>query len=65
LELSDVNANLAKSHIAKAGLSQTDPMLFKQAEALRECNKMLAQSKSWRATMLPTGEGLTMAVRIG
>jgi caffeoyl-CoA O-methyltransferase len=132
LELSDVNANLAKSHIAKAGFSQVvevlvgpalksldkiqalgpfdlvfidadkenypnyvlwaeknlrvggvlladntlawnhiheeniaDPVLAKQVEALRECNKMLAQSKSWRATMLPTGEGLTMAVKIG
>jgi caffeoyl-CoA O-methyltransferase len=34
------------------------------AEALREFNKELAQGGRFRSTLLPTGEGLTMGVKI-
>lgn len=34
------------------------------ANAVRLFNQRVAQSPRWRATLLPTGEGLTLAVRI-
>ncbi len=33
-------------------------------EGIREANSYLAKSKNFRATILPTGEGLTMAVKL-
>lgn len=54
---------LAWNHIHQKDIP--DPVLAKQVEALQLCNSMVARSNKWRATMLPTGEGLTMAVKIG
>jgi caffeoyl-CoA O-methyltransferase len=36
----------------------------KDAEGVDTLNRKLANSPRWRATLLPTGEGLTMAVKI-
>ena len=36
----------------------------KDAEGVDALNRKLAHSPRWRATLLPTGEGLTMAVKI-
>lgn len=36
----------------------------KSVSALRHFNRVLAESKDFRTTMMPTGEGLTVAVRL-
>lgn len=41
-----------------------DPELEQSVHALREFNKLCVESGRFKATMLPTAEGLTMAVKI-
>lgn len=53
----------AWGHIAEKTLSGTAEE-NQSVEALRDFNKMIAQGKAFRTTMLPTGEGLTLAVKV-
>jgi len=47
-----------------ADKNPSDPTRAKQVQALRSFNETLAKSPRFRATLLPTGEGLTVGVRI-
>jgi len=52
----------AHGHIADTQLD--DPETRRLVEAIREFNRGAAQGGRFRGTILPTGEGLTVAVRI-
>ena len=52
----------AHGHIADRKLD--DPETRRLVEAVREFNRIAAEGGRFRATILPTGEGLTVAVKI-
>ena len=52
----------AFGYIAQKNIA--DPELRASVEALREFNRLMAQEGKFRSTILPTGEGLTVGVKL-